>query len=90
MASKKAGLPIKQAQGSGKVDNPIPVQIVDTMLPKVSQKSDSDYQAEEMKRKAKYALEDIERAEGHKRDRELMKHVKKEAKEKIKTISKIC
>ena len=88
--AKKAGLPIKKAEGSGKVDKPIPVQIVDTMSPRISQKSDSDYQAEEMKRKAKYALEDIERAEGHKRDKELMKHVKKEAKEKIKTMSKLC
>ena len=35
MASKKAGLPIKQAQGSGKVDKAIPVRIVDDMQPKV-------------------------------------------------------
>ena len=36
MASKKAGLPIKKAEGSGKVDKPIPVQIVDAMSPKIS------------------------------------------------------
>ena len=87
---KKAGLPIKKAEGAGKVDKPIPVQIVDTMLPKVSQASNASYEAEEMKRKARYALEDIERAEGHKRDKELMRHVKKEAKEKIKTMKGIC
>ena len=88
--AKKAGLPIKQAQGSGKVDKPIPVQIVDTMLPKVSQKSDSAYEAEEMKRKARYALEDIERAEGHKRDSALMKEVKKVARDKMSSLKKIC
>ena len=88
--AKKAGLPIKKAEGTGKIDKPVPVQIVDTMSPHVAQKSDGAYQAEEMKRKARYALEDIERAEGHKRDKELMRHVKKEAKEKIKTMNKIC
>lgn len=45
---------------------------------------------EEMKHKAKYALEDIERAEGHKRDKELMKHVKKAAKDKMNSLKKIC
>ena len=88
--AKKAGLPIKQAQGSGKVDKPIPVQIVDTVLPKVSQKSDSEYEAEELKRKARYALEDIERAEVHKSDKSLMNHVKKLAKEKVNSLKKIC
>lgn len=44
----------------------------------------------EMKRRAEDALRDIERAEGHKKDKELMKHVKKHAKEKIKSMSKIC
>lgn len=48
------------------------------------------HEAEEMRMKAKYALEDIERAETHKKDKELMKHVKKAAKEKIKTMNKIC
>lgn len=47
-------------------------------------------EAEEMKYKAKYALEDIERAEGHKRDKELMRHVKKAAKEKVNNLKKIC
>ena len=32
--AKKAGLPIKKAEGAGKVDKPIPVQIVDAMSPK--------------------------------------------------------
>lgn len=43
-----------------------------------------------MKHKAKYALEDIERAEGHKRDKELMRHVKKAAKDKMNSLKKIC
>ena len=87
---KKAGLPIKKAEGAGKVDKPIPVQIVDTMLPKVSQASNASYEAEEMKRKARYALEDIERAEVHKSDKSLMTHVKKLANEKVKSLKKIC
>jgi hypothetical protein len=44
---------------------------------------------EMMEHKAKYALEDIERAEMHKKDKELMKLVKKAAKEKVKCLSKI-
>ena len=43
----------------------------------------------EMRSKAKYALEDIERAEMHKKDKALMKHVKKAAKDKMKCLSKI-
>ena len=88
--AKKAGLPIKKAEGTGKIDKPVPVQIVDTMSPKVSQKSDSAYEAEELKRKARYALEDIERAEVHKSDKSLMNHVKKLAKEKVNSLKKIC
>ena len=77
----KAGLPIKKAS------TPVPVKIVhDDIQPKVN----ADYEAEERKRKARYALEDIERAEGHKRDKELMKEVKKVAREKISTMKKIC
>ena len=88
--AKKAGLPIKQAQGSGKVDKPIPVQIVDTMLPKVSQKSDSEYEARERKYKAEDALRDLERAEGHKKDKTLMGDVKKLAREKADSLKKLC
>jgi len=44
---------------------------------------------EEMEMKAKYALEDIERAESHKSNKELMKHVKAAAKSKMKCLSKI-
>ena len=46
-------------------------------------------EAEEMKMKARYALEDIERAEAHKSNKELMKHVKAAAKTKMKCLSKI-
>lgn len=88
--AKKAGLPIKKAEGSGKVDKPIPVQIVDTMSPKVSQKSDSDYEARERKYRAEDALRDIERAEKHKSDKALMGDVKKLAKEKVNSLKKIC
>lgn len=47
-------------------------------------------EAEEMKMKARYALEDIERAEAHKSDKALMKHVKAAAKSKMKALGKIC
>ena len=88
--AKKAGLPIKKAEGAGKVDKAIPVRIVDDMSPKVSTASNASYEAEEMKRKARYALEDIERAEVHKSDKNLMGHVKKLAKEKVNSLKKIC
>jgi hypothetical protein len=88
--AKKAGLPIKQAQGSGKVDKPIPVQIVDTMLPKVSQKSDSEYEARERKYRAESALSDLERAEKHRSDKALMKDVKSLAKERMEHMKKLC
>jgi hypothetical protein len=88
MASKKAGLPIKQAQGSGKVDKPIPVQIVDTMSPRVSQKSDSEYAERERKYRAEDALRVISQAEEHKKDRDLMKDVKSLAREKMKSMQK--
>ncbi len=80
--AKAAGLPIKKAEGK-----PVPVKIVND---EVASSPDKNWEAEERKRKAKYALEDIERAEGHKRDKDLMKEVKKAAKEKIKTMQKIC
>jgi len=45
---------------------------------------------QERKYRARHALEDIERAEGHKRDKDLMRDVKKEARDKVKTLKKIC
>ena len=44
----------------------------------------------EMKYRAEDALRDIERAEGHKKDKELMGHVTKLAKDKIGSLKKIC
>lgn len=55
----------------------------------VASKKDVDYDARERKWKAEDALRDIERAEGHKRDKALMKDVKNCAKEKIKSLSSI-
>lgn len=84
----KKGLPIAKAEGAKKV-KPVPVKIVhDEMMPSTA--NNKDYEAEERKRKARYALEDIERAEGHRKDRDLMRDVKALAKEKIKAMSKIC
>lgn len=44
---------------------------------------------EDMKWKAKNALDDIKRAEGHKADKNLMKHVKQCAREEMKTLKKL-
>lgn len=83
MAKSTNKLPIEKAAGSKK---PVPVKIVhDDIQPKVS----ADYEARERKYKAEDALRDIERAEGHKRDRGLMRDVKKLAKDKIKSLGKI-
>lgn len=84
----KKGLPIAKAEGTEKV-KPVPVKIVhDEMMPSTA--NNKDYEAEERKRKARYALEDIERAEGHKRDKSLMKDVKAVAREKMNSLKKIC
>lgn len=40
--------------------------------------------------KAEDALRDIERAEGHKKDKELMSDIKSLAKEKMASLKKIC
>ena len=88
--AKKAGLPIKKAEGSGKVDKAIPVRIVDDMSPKISTASNADYEARERKYRAESALSDLERAEGHKKDKSLMGDVKKLAREKADSLKKIC
>lgn len=80
----KASLPLKKAEGS---KNPVPVKIIhDDIQPKV----DKSYEEREKRYRAEEALRDIERAEGHKRNKELMRDVKSVAKEKIKTMSKVC
>jgi hypothetical protein len=78
--AKKAGLPIKKAEGK-----PVPVKIVHDEATEPMRD-----EARERKWKAEDALRDIERAEGHKRDRSLMKDVKSLAKEKVKSLNKIC
>ena len=64
--------------------NPLPVE--QSAMPTIS-KPDKD---DEMRSRARYALEDIERAEAHKNDKELMRHVKKAAREKVKNLKKVC
>ena len=46
-------------------------------------------EAKERRYRVEGALRDIERAETHRRDKELMKHVKSLAKEKIRCLGKI-
>ena len=82
-------LPVEKLKSSkGKPAAPVPVKIVD--VPTTAANSNKNYEAEERKRKARYALEDIERAEGHKRDGALMGDVKKLAKEKMQSLSKVA
>lgn len=72
-------LPIAKAPPSNSIDAGNP-----------SVKASSDDIARERRWKAEDALRDIERAEGHKRDKTLMKDVKSVAREKIKNMQKIC
>ena len=77
----KKGLPV------AKGNKPVPVKIVhDEPSPTISRSDD----ARERKWKAEDALRDIERAEGHKRDKQLMADVKGLAKEKMNSLKKIC
>lgn len=50
----------------------------------------SEDKAREMRYHAESALSDIERAEKHKSDKLLMKHVSKLAQEKVANLKKIC
>ena len=77
---KRGKVPTNKLPTSNK---PIPVKIVhDT--PQVAKSND------DMKWRAQDAMRDLERAEQHKRDPELMKHVKAAAKEKMDSLKKIC
>ena len=80
-----AKLPVQKLKPTkGKPAAPTPVTIVD--VPTAAKSSDD----RERKWKAEDALRDIERAEGHKRDKALMKDVKACAKEKIASLSKVA
>lgn len=81
MAKKQSkGLPVAAKQ-------PVPVRIVHAPD---NAKPDAGYEARKRKYRAEDALRDIERAEGHKRNKELMGDVKKLAKEKVNSLKKIC
>lgn len=79
-------LPVEKLKAS-KSPKAVPVRIVSDAP---SPSSDKSYQDRERKYKAEDALRDIERAEGHKRDKSLMGDVKKLAKEKVDSLKKIC
>ena len=53
-------------------------------------KLSADEEKRERHYRAKSALEDLERAEGHKVDKDLMRDVKSLAKDKIKNLGKVC
>lgn len=52
--------------------------------------SSKEDEAERRRWRAEDALRDIERAEEHRRDKSLMKEVKKVAKEKVKNLKSVC
>lgn len=79
MAKQK--LPVEKLKAS----KPIPVKIVND-----EPKETKSYEDRERKYKAEDALRDLERAEGHKRDKTLMSDVKKLAREKAESLKKIC
>ena len=67
--------------------NKLPVQTA-SVLPTTSAKAPGSQ--DEMKWKAEEALRTISRAEEHKEDKELMKHVKILAGDKMRAMEKIC
>jgi len=75
----KKSLPVE------KLTKAVPVKIVSD-APQVA-RNDED---RERKYRARNALEDIERAKAHERDKDLMRDVKKLAKEKVKSLKDIC
>jgi hypothetical protein len=77
----KSKLPVATSSASAKA---VPVKIVHDS-PMETAKDES----RERKWRAEDALKDIERAEGHKRDKALMKDVKACAKEKMKAYGKL-
>jgi hypothetical protein len=78
----KKSLPVEKLTAA----KAVPVKIVNDSS---SPAADKQYEDRERKYRAKSALEDIERAEGHKKDKALMKDVKDCAREKMKTYGKL-
>jgi len=70
----KSKLPVNKMPTTAAVSQPAPAK---------------DYAAQERRYRAEEACRDIERAEKHKMDKELMRDVKQVAKEKIKGLGKI-
>lgn len=81
MAKQKLPVEKLTSRAKGKPAAPTPVTIVD--VPRTSE--GKDYEERERKYRAERALEDIERAEKHKRDKSLMKDVKACAADKLRT-----
>lgn len=75
----KKSLPVAKA--------PVPVKIVHD---EPSKPETAKYEERERRYRAEDALRDLERAEGHKKDKALMSDVKKLAREKAASLKKIC
>ena len=71
--------------------NKLPVQKAGGPTPEIPSSMHAKVDMDrEMQYKAKEALGTLERAQEHMRDKELMKHVKKLGREKMKTLKDIC
>lgn len=79
----KRGLIAENKLPTGNVKTPVPVKIVHDIVKAEPSK-------DEMKWRAEDAMRDLERAEKHKQDKELMKAVKNVAKEKMSSLKKFC
>ncbi len=77
--------PVKSA-----MKNKLPVASVNPDMTEGAAKMPSDMKEQERRYRAEDALRDIERAEKHRKNKELMKDVKKYAREKVKTLKSIC
>jgi hypothetical protein len=79
----KKTMPVEKLKASK--TKPVPVRIVgDAASPmESSNKEMRNYRAED-------ALRDIQRAQKHERDKELMRDVKKLAKEQVNSLKKLC
>jgi len=72
-----------------KMKMPVESPAASTQPQNIIARRSADEEKREREYRARSALEDIEKAEGHKRDKSLMKDVKACAKEKMKAYGKL-
>lgn len=68
---------------------PVESPVASTVPQNIIARRSADEEKREREYRARSALEDIERAEGHRKNKDLMRDVKSLAKEKVKCLSNI-